>query len=103
MLVGGTVANATNVFKLGGVRNPAVAKTDPYNLFNDFLDGSNFLTHPHPTAKITRSGSRGSYTYAVTGGNPQGANCSDNRRQGDAARFCNWLQNTQPTGPKDHA
>jgi formylglycine-generating enzyme required for sulfatase activity len=70
----------------------AVAKTDTYGLYN-----SNMATD-YPTIKITQSGSSGSYSYAVTGGYSQAANCPIFAvTWGDAARFCNWLQNGQPT------
>ena len=52
-----------------------------------------------PTIGISQSGSSGSYSYAVTGSDPQAANCPIfDVSWGDAARFCNWLQNGQPTG-----
>ena len=46
---------------------------------------------------IAQSGSAGSYSYSVIGnGNDPAFDVS----WGDAARFCNWLQNGQPTGPE---
>jgi hypothetical protein len=46
-----------------------------------------------------QSGSSGSDSYSVTGSDPQAANCPIfDLTWGDAARFCNWLQNGQPTG-----
>ncbi len=69
----------------------AVAKTDPYGLYNSYM-GTEF-----PTIAITRSGSSGNYSYAVTGSDSQAANCPIALvTWGDAARFCNWLQNGQP-------
>ena len=59
------------------------------------------LTWPRtmPTIGITQSGSPGSYSYSVTGSYSQGVNCPIfDVTWGDAARFCNWLQNGQPTG-----
>ena len=54
----------------------------------------------YPTIKITQSGSSGNYSYSLTGGYSQGANCPIfDVTWGDAARFCNWLQNGQPTFP----
>ena len=51
------------------------------------------------TIGITQSGSSGSYSYSVTGSDSQAANCPIfDVSWGDAARFCNWLQNGQPTG-----
>jgi formylglycine-generating enzyme len=81
----------------------AVAKTsDPYGVFNGYMaPGSNFVPNFGPGGYfvpnfgITQSGSLGSYTYSVTG-NP---NFPMNYvTWGDAARFCNWLSNGQPTG-----
>jgi formylglycine-generating enzyme required for sulfatase activity len=73
----------------------AVAATDTYGLYNSGM-GTNF-----PTVGITQSGSPGSYSYSVTGGYSQAANCPIfSVTWGDAARFCNWLQNLQPTGPE---
>ncbi len=71
----------------------AVAKTDTYGLYNSYMatDYSNI--------KITQTGSSGNYSYSVTGSDPQAANCPVfDVTWGDAARFCNWLQNNQPTG-----
>ena len=52
-----------------------------------------------PTIGITQSGSSGSYSYSVTGSYSQAVNCPIfDVSWGDAARFCNWLQNGQPTG-----
>ena len=70
----------------------AVATTgDPYGLYN-----SNMSTFPY--LAISQVGSPGSYSYELTGANSQGLNCPIvNVSWGDAARFCNWLQNGQPT------
>ncbi|MFZ1935975.1 MAG: SUMF1/EgtB/PvdO family nonheme iron enzyme, partial [Thermoguttaceae bacterium] len=71
----------------------AVAKTDAYGLYNSGM------ATDMPTIKIAQSGSSGNYTYTVTGGCSQAANCPIfDVTWGDAARFCNWLQNGQPTG-----
>jgi len=80
----------------------AVAATDTYNLYNTNMASDLNI------AGITRSGSSGSYTYAVTGPsgtNPPGADSPGNRPVTyvswfDAARFANWLANEQPTGPQ---
>ena len=57
-----------------------------------------------PTIAITQSGSPGSYSYAVTGSDSQGVNCpAFDISWGDAARFCNWLQNGQPTSGTEAA
>jgi len=72
----------------------AVAATDPYSLYNPTM-GTNLNV-----AGISRSGSSGSYTYAVIG--------SGNRpityvSWFDAARFANWVANGQPTGAQGNA
>jgi uncharacterized repeat protein (TIGR03803 family) len=69
----------------------AVAKTDTYGLYNWRMG------EVLPTIAITQTGSSGSYSYAVTGSYTQAANCPIRVNWGDAARFCNWLQNGQPT------
>ena len=73
----------------------AVAKTDNYGLYNTYMWGSD------GGCKIQQGGSPGSYTYSV---DPNLANrpvnCID---WGDAARFCNWLANGQPTGEQNSA
>jgi formylglycine-generating enzyme required for sulfatase activity len=70
----------------------AVAKTDTYGLYNNGM-GTDFATQG-----ISQSGSPGSLSYSVTGSAPGAANmpafCVT---WGDAARFCNWLDNGQPT------
>ena len=71
----------------------AVAKTDTYGLYNSGM-ATDF-----PTIAIIQSGSSGNYSYLVAGGYSQAANCPIfDVNWGDAARFCNWLQNGQPTG-----
>ena len=71
----------------------AVAATDTYGLYNTYMATT------MPTIAISQSGSPGSYTYSVTGTYAQGVNCPIfNVSWGDAARFCNWLQNGQPIG-----
>jgi formylglycine-generating enzyme required for sulfatase activity len=67
----------------------AVAQSDPYGLYSPSMAGD------LNTAGISRTGSSGSYSYAVMG--------SGNRPVTyvswfDAARFSNWLQNGQPAG-----
>ena len=47
----------------------AVAATDTYGLY------STYMATQFPTLGITRSGSSGSYAYAVTGSYGQAANC----------------------------
>jgi formylglycine-generating enzyme len=71
----------------------AVAKTDTYGLYNSWM--ASYL----PTIGITQSGSSGNYSYSVTGSYSAGVNCPMLcANWGNAARFCNWLQNGQPTG-----
>ena len=72
----------------------AVAKTDTYGLYNTFMSFSS-------TCIIERSGTSGSLTYSVA---------ADRANRpvsfvswGDAARFCNWLSNGQPTGAQGTA
>ncbi len=77
-----------------------VAKQDPYGLYNADM-GSSLAIGYLNVGGIARSG-------AGTGGNPyvySVINSSDNLpvthvSWGDAARFANWLQNGQPTGPQ---
>ncbi len=67
----------------------SVAKTDTYGLYNTTM-------YAGYTFGISRFGSQGNYFYSVT--NPLAANMPIySETWGDAARFCNWLQNGQPT------
>jgi formylglycine-generating enzyme required for sulfatase activity len=76
----------------------AVAKTDTYGLYNSYMATA------MPTIGIVQSGSSGSYSYSVTGGYSQAANCPVfDVSWGDASRFCNWLQNGQPTSGVENA
>lgn len=77
----------------------AVAAVDTYGLYNTYMGYS-----PNPGwsgCNIQRTGSPGSYSYAVPGdwANRPVSTVS----WGDAARFCNWLSNGQPTGPQGPA
>jgi formylglycine-generating enzyme required for sulfatase activity len=67
----------------------AVADTDTYGLYN-----TNMGTNANILG-ITRSGSSGSYSYAVSG---DGARPVTYVSWFDAARFTNWLHNGQPLG-----
>jgi formylglycine-generating enzyme required for sulfatase activity len=67
----------------------AVAKSDPNGLYNTDL-GS--FAH---VKGIARTGASGSYVYSVIG---NGQNPVTYVSWLDAARFCNWLENGQPTG-----
>jgi len=69
----------------------AVAKTDTYVLYDPLLANS------FASCGISRSGSAGNYSYLAT----KNANFPVNWVSwASAARFCNWLQNGQPTGPE---
>jgi sulfatase modifying factor 1 len=68
----------------------AVARTDTYNLYNEFMWTSDY------GCKIQRTGSSGSYAYSVA---------ADHELRPvnyvsfwDACRFANWLHNGQPKG-----
>ncbi|MBN1345075.1 MAG: SUMF1/EgtB/PvdO family nonheme iron enzyme [Phycisphaerae bacterium] len=67
----------------------AVADTDTYGLYNTSMWSSSY------GCKIERTGSSGSYSYSVA------SDWADRPVNyvswGDAARFCNWLENGQPT------
>jgi formylglycine-generating enzyme len=69
----------------------AVAGDDTYALYNTNMTG---LTG----CKIQRTGSAGSYSYSVASEHASWP--VDDVTWGDAARFCNWLHNGQPTGPQ---
>ncbi len=76
----------------------AVAATDTYGLYNGNMDAAP-IGAGVPTIGIAQSGSSGDFTYSVAGTDSQAANCPVFCVSwGDAARFCNWLQNGQPTG-----
>ncbi|MGA2255960.1 MAG: SUMF1/EgtB/PvdO family nonheme iron enzyme, partial [Thermoguttaceae bacterium] len=71
----------------------AVATTDTYGLYNSGMSTD------MPTFGIEQSGIPGSHSYSITGSYSQGVNCPIfDVTWGDAARFCNWLQNGQPNG-----
>ncbi len=83
----------------------AVAATDTYGLYNtDMLSVEQI-------SGITRSGSSGTYTYAVSGPlgiTPAGADSPGDRPVTyvswfDAARFANWMANGQPTGAQNNS
>jgi formylglycine-generating enzyme required for sulfatase activity len=82
----------------------AVAKTDTYGLYNSWMAVYDGTQGSYSTIGITQSGGSGNYTYSVTGSYSQAANCPAFRVSwGDAARFCNWLQNGQPTSGVENA
>lgn len=77
----------------------AVATADPYGLYNPLMDSYRW-------GGIVRSGTPGTYTYAVQAPERNGTYTFDNRpvlyvNSGDAMRFANWLHNGQPTGAED--
>ncbi|MGA2034706.1 MAG: autotransporter-associated beta strand repeat-containing protein, partial [Thermoguttaceae bacterium] len=89
----------------------AVAKSDPYSLFNSGMtNGGGVTVSGYPVAcGIIKSGTSGNYSYRVattadisTGSYHFPAFCANLPVNwdswGDAARFCNWLENGQPTG-----
>ena len=79
----------------------AVAQTDTYGLYNSYMAVGSYAGYHLTTIGITQSGTPGSYTYSVAGSDSQAANVPIfHVTWGDAARFCNWLQNGQPTGPE---
>ncbi|MEN6451035.1 MAG: SUMF1/EgtB/PvdO family nonheme iron enzyme [Thermoguttaceae bacterium] len=74
----------------------AVATTDTYGLWHSGM------ATDYPTVGISRSGNSGAYSYSVTGSYSQGVNCPMFAvNWGNAARFCNWLQNGQPSGAQE--
>ena len=72
----------------------AIAKSDPNGVYNTDL-GS--FAH---VKGIARTGASGSYVYSVIG---NGQNPVTYVSWLDAARFCNWLENGQPTGSQGPA
>jgi formylglycine-generating enzyme required for sulfatase activity len=75
----------------------AVAQDDPFGLYSPSM-GDNFYS---PNAGISRIGNPGAFSYSVTGSAPGRDNMPITCvTWGDAARFCNWLQNGQPNGPE---
>jgi formylglycine-generating enzyme len=70
----------------------AVAKADTHGLYNTSMSTSSW------GCKILQGGSSGNYNYSVA------SDWADRPVNfvswGDAARFCNWLTNGQPTGPQ---
>jgi formylglycine-generating enzyme required for sulfatase activity len=73
--------------------NAVASTSDPYGLYNwsDMSTASAGIW----ACGITQSGSPGSYTY-ITTRNPNYPVAGVT--WGDAARFCNWLTNNQPSG-----
>lgn len=75
----------------------AVAQMDTYGLYHAQMD---YDAYPDSRGcNIKRSGEAGNYSYTV---DPNWARRPVNYvTWGDAARFCNWLANGQPTGSQD--
>lgn len=72
----------------------AVAATDPYGLYNSFMQTDSSV------AGIQRTGVNGAYVYTVVGdGNRPVTYVS----WFDAARFCNWLHNGRAAGAQSAA
>jgi formylglycine-generating enzyme len=96
----GAVAYAYNIAKFEVTAGQytaflnAVAKTDSYGLYSTNMD---YDANPSVYGcNIKRTGSPGSYGYSVA---PDWADRPVGHVSwGDAARFCNWLHNGQPTG-----
>ena len=82
-----------NLFQYTAFLN-AVATTDTYSLYNTSMGTTANI------AGITRSGSSGSYSYAVMG---TGARPVTYVSWFDAARFANWVANGQTTGAQTGA
>ena len=76
----------------------AVAQTDPFGLYNPSMARVGNDSGLNTGAGIARSGNSGSYSYSVIGtsGNVPVTYVTWT----DSMRFCNWLQNGQPTGPE---
>jgi len=70
----------------------AVAKSDPYWLYNSLMSNR---------TGIVRNGDVGNYTYTVASGHENFP--VTNATWGSAARFCNWLQNGQPSSGVEDA
>ncbi len=78
--------------------NAVAATTDTHGLYDESM--ADVIDHPGGRGcNIQRSGSSSDYTYTVA---PDFADRPVNDVSwGDAARFCNWLHNGQPTGGQD--
>ena len=77
----------------------AVAKSDPYQLFNQYM-----TIAPNP---IIRSGTSGNYVYTVRTRTVNSVTASYGNKPVyrvnwfNAARYCNWLHNGKPTGSQN--
>ena len=80
--------------------NSVATQSDPYGLYNLYMTP----TEQFNTVGISQTSVAGSYSYAVWGTAPGAANMPIWAvTWGDAARFCNWLQNGQPTSGTEAA
>ncbi len=74
----------------------AVAKSDPYQLYDNWMVPVTYPATNGSCTSILRTGSSGSYVYSIPDSRfadrPVAA-----LSWADAARFCNWLDNGQPT------
>ena len=70
----------------------AVAATDTYGLYNERIG------YDPNIDGIARNGTSGAYSYSVIGSPNHPVTYVS---WGDAARFANWLNNGQPTGPQN--
>ena len=76
----------------------AVAKTDPYGLYSTSM--ANTPSYGYTGCGIVQTGNPGNYSYNISnaGFTVNNGNFPVNYVSwGDAARFCNWLTNGQPT------
>ncbi len=72
--------------------NAVATTSDPYGVYNLSMGTD------HATVGISRTVVSGTYSYSVTGTAPSKNNMPVfDVTFGDAARFCNWLQNGQLT------
>jgi formylglycine-generating enzyme required for sulfatase activity len=76
--------------------NAVATASDPYGLYSPYM-APNVLSYFSVNLGITQSSTEGGYSYSVTGNGNVPVFLIN---WGDAARFCNWLQNGQPTGPE---
>jgi formylglycine-generating enzyme required for sulfatase activity len=85
----------------------AVAKADTYSLYNPKMASPGVKNQSYGCGIVRHGFFAGSYTYSVlpdnsVPGKPDYANYANFPVNyvswGSAARFCNWLQNGQPTG-----
>ena len=72
--------------------NAVATSGDPYDLYNSAM------ATDYWACGIIQNGAPGSYSYAVVPG--QETLPVNSVSWGDAARFCNWLENGQPVGPE---